>query len=594
MVIAFCFTSCDVLYPIIGDMTNQGSGDQSVTENPNGGSTNDTDSTECAHYVTTAKNYVKASCTEAGYSGDMVCYTCGEVVKAGSVTAKLDHTYANGVCTACGTNEPTQENPGDENPGDENPGVENPGDESPDDNTPGGNDCTSHTDTDNNGYCDRCNEYVVVIVDIYAINDLHGKVLASDTQPGIASLTTYLKTMMSQNGILLSSGDMWQGSSESNLTYGALVTEWMNAMSFVSMTLGNHEYDWGEEYIRANAELANFPLLAINVYSSSTNQRADYATPSVIVSRGDVQIGIIGAIGDCYSSISGAVSDGFYFKTGNELANLVKAEAEMLRAMGVDFIIYSLHDDDSAYQSVLSDGYVDIVFEAHTHQTYVSSDNGGIYHLQGGGENKGITYALVSINYANGKTKVTEAKTINSSVYSSYAEDPLIDELLEKYAEEISGAYELLGYNSKLRDDTEFEQMVAQLYYEYGVAKWGDKYNIVLGGGFIRTRNPYDLAKGDVTYSDVYSLLPFDNALALCSIKGSDLKKKFINSTNSDYYIYGNYKSMTINDNSTYYIVTDTYTSTYSSNRLTEIEVATDGIYARDLVADFIRKGGWA
>ena len=611
MVIAFCFTSCDVLYPIIGDMTNQGTPDGGNTDT--GGS--NPDNADCAHYVTTAKNYVKASCTEEGYSGDIVCFNCGEVVKAGNVTAKLDHSFLDGVCTVCGTNKPTEDTPGDNNPGDNNPGDNNPGDNNPGDNNPGDNNpgdnnpgdnnpdggntpddngCTTHTDTDNNGYCDSCNEYVVVIVDIYAINDLHGKVLPSDTQPGIASLTTYLKTVKTQNAILLSSGDMWQGSSESNLTHGAIVTEWMNAMNFVSMTLGNHEYDWGEDYIRANAELADFPLLAINVYSSATNQRADYATPSVIVTRGDVQIGVIGAVGDCYSSISGAVSDGFYFKTGNELANLVKAEADMLRAMGVDFIIYSIHDDDTAYQSVLSDGYVDIVFEAHTHQTYVSSDSDGIYHLQGGGENKGITYALVSINYANGKTNVTEAKTIKSTVYGSYAEDPLIDELLEKYAEEISGAYEDLGYNAKKRDDTEFEQMVAQLYYEYGVAKWGDKYNIVLGGGFIRTRNPYDLAKGDVTYSDVYSLLPFDNALTLCSIKGSDLKKKFINTTNSDYYIYGNYKSMTINDNSTYYIVTDTYTSTYSSNKLTEIEVATDGVYARDLVADFIRKGGWS
>ena len=158
----------------------------------------------------------------------------------------------------------------------------------------------------------------------------------------------------------------------------------------------------------------------------------------------------------------------------------------------------------------------------------------------------------------------------------------------------IEAANEVLGNNKQYRDDEVVEQKVAELYYEYGVAKWGDKYDIVLGGGFIKTRSPYNLYAGEVTYSDVYSLLPFDNELVLCSVKGSDLKKKFINTSNSDYFIYGNYNVNNIKDNQIYYIVTDTYTSTYSYNNLTEIERSTDGLYARDLVADFIRKGGWS
>ena len=400
---------------------------------------------------------------------------------------------------------------------------------------------------------------------------------------------------MTDNVIFLSSGDMWQGSSESNLTHGALVTEWMNGMGFVSMTIGNHEYDWGESYISDNAALADFPILGINVFDSDTNERSEYATPSVVIERDGIEIGIIGAIGDCYSSISGAVSDGFYFKTGSELTNLVKAESDRLRAMGVDFIIYSVHEGRESYSTALSNGYVDLVFEAHTHQSYTYSDSYGVYHLQGGGENKGISYALISVNSANGNSKVSNASIISQSVYRSYSDDTLVIELLEKYEDVIDGAYDVLGYNKKTRDDTEFEQKVADLYYQYGIERWGDKYEIVLGGGFIRTRTPYDLAAGDVTYSDIYSLLPFDNELVLCSIKGSDLKRKFINSTNSDYYIsYGNYNLSSISDSKTYYIVTDTYTSTYSSNRLTEIELSGENMYARDLVADFVKKGGWA
>jgi 2',3'-cyclic-nucleotide 2'-phosphodiesterase (5'-nucleotidase family) len=201
----------------------------------------------------------------------------------------------------------------------------------------------------------------------------------------------------------------------------------------------------------------------------------------------------------------------------------------------------------------------------------------------------------VNINTANGNTKVTKATTVSNYTYGSYAEDPILAQLLLKYADQLDGAYDVLGYNSQYRDDTDIEQLVADLYYQYGVEKWGDKYDIILGGGFLKTRSPYNLYKGDITYSDIYSVLPFDNEIVLCSIKGSDLKKKFINSTNSDYYIgYGNNNLSSIKDNQTYYIVTDTYTSTYSYNNLTEIERSTDGVFARDLVADFVCKGGWA
>ena len=147
-------------------------------------------------------------------------------------------------------------------------------------------------------------ESKMVTFDIYAINVLHGKFADSSTQPGVDELTTYLKNAREtdDNVILLSSGDMWQGSSESNLTRGRIITEWMNELDFVSMTLGNHEFDWGEETIRENAALAEFPFLALNVFSRDTGKLADYCTPSVLLECGGVQVGVIGAVGDCYSS----------------------------------------------------------------------------------------------------------------------------------------------------------------------------------------------------------------------------------------------------------------------------------------------------
>ena len=474
---------------------------------------------------------------------------------------------------------------------------------------------TDHTDADENGRCDTCSADVVITLDFYAVNDLHGKVFDTDKQVGVDELTTYLKGAAGRDEqyIFLSSGDMWQGSAESNITKGQIVTDWMSALGFVSMTLGNHEYDWGSQYIRENAEIADFPLLAINVYDISTNKRVDYCQPSVVVDRGELKIGIIGAIGDVYSSISSDKVSDVYFKTGSELTALVKAESERLRALGCDFIVYSIHDgydknsssvgsisalELSAYYdtSLSREGYVDLVFEGHTHKSYVLYDNYGVYHLQNGGENAGISHIELDINFVTDSFKVNLGEIVSSSTYAGYASDPIVSELEEKYKDIIGGAFDVLGYNSAQRNSEFIEELVAELYYQTGVERWGDEYDIVLGGGFLRCRSPYYIYKGEVTYSDLMAVMPFDNEIVLCSIKGSDLKSKFFETSNDDYHIY--YESYgatvkgSIDPNKTYYMVVDSYTSQYSYNNLTVVEIFDKVTFARDLLAGYIKSGG--
>ena len=472
----------------------------------------------------------------------------------------------------------------------------------------------AHTDEDNDGSCDDCGISVIITFDFYALNDLHGKFDDTDSQGGVDELSTYLANAYNtdDNVILLSSGDMWQGSFESNSTKGLIITDWMNELDFVSMTLGNHEYDWGEEAIKANVALAEFPFLAINIYERDTNERVDYVKSSVLVERGGMKIGIIGAIGDCYSSISGDKVEEVYFKTGAALTELVKAESEKLRAEGADYIVYSIHggygSNSSAsmvqtsslrgyYDASLSrDGYVDLVFEGHTHRSYAFEDEYGVPHLQNGGDNSGISHVEVRLNYANGYDRVSVSEIIKPSRYANLEDHPIVDELLQKYADQVDAGKLVLGQNSRLRNSTELKGLVADLYYEAGIERWGDKYDIALGGGFISVRSPYDLAAGEVKYSDLNSLLPFDNQLVLCSISGRDLKNKFFETNNSNYYIaYGAYGASIRNNidyNATYYIITDTYCSSYAYNNLTVVEYYDAGIYARDLIADYIRAGG--
>ena len=462
----------------------------------------------------------------------------------------------------------------------------------------GDNDC-AHTDTNKDDICDSCEVSVAVTFDFFAINDIHGKFADSDTQPGVDELTTYLKQARNENEntVLLSSGDTWQGAPESNLTKGAILTEWMNEMEFSSMTLGNHEYDWGEEYIERNAELAEFPFLALNIYERATDLPVSYTQPSVIVEKSNVKIGIIGAIGDCYSSISADKSGDIYFKTGSQLTALVKAESEKLRAEGADFIIYSIHDDKGGCDNALTNGYVDLVFEGHSHQSYVQQDINGVYHLQGGGDNDGITHAEVKINYVNDTSTVNTAEFIATSRYEHLEGDPIVETLLKKYEEEISIAGKVLGQNDRFRSSDEILSTCATLYCEAGLERWGKEYDIVLGGGFMSARSPYEIPAGTVIYGDLQNILPFDNQLVLCSISGAKLKSQFIETSNSRYYValseYGNSIRNSIQNNGTYYIVTDTYSSTYASNGCTEIERYDETTFSRDLLAKYIEEGNW-
>ena len=409
-----------------------------------------------------------------------------------------------------------------------------------------------HVDANDDGVCDECQSRVTVTLKLYAINDMHGMLMDSESQPGVDELTTWMKQQYADTAayeLLLSSGDMWQGSAESGIYNGALITEWMNELDVVSMTLGNHEFDWGVDAIYQNLALAEFPFLAINVRDGSGNT-VDYCQPSVIVERGGVRIGIIGAIGDCLSSISGEFTDDLQFVVGNALTKLVQDEAQRLREQGCDLVIYSLHDSyEECYDTVLSNrnsgkGYVDIVFEGHTHRTYIVEDDYGVFHVQSGGNNAAIGCVCVEYNTVNDTYDIErqDVSHIRSSVYgaSTISDDAIVQQLMDRYFPDDEDEStpenpytEALGYNSTQRNGSVILKKVSELYLQKGEERWGQQYEIAVGGGYMTVRSPKKLTVGEVTYADLYTLLPFDNRIVLGRIRGAKLKSAFVYTKNS-------------------------------------------------------------
>lgn len=445
-----------------------------------------------------------------------------------------------------------------------------------------------------------------VIIDIYAFNDTHGNVMDTSTSAGIAKTATYIKNKKKENPntIILSSGDMWQGSMYSNNTKGKLMSEWLNELGCSSMTLGNHEFDWFDTAIKENIKISNFPYLGINILSNDTSSRVNYLDASTTLEINGFKIGIIGAIGNCYSSISGSRVRDVSFAIGSELTKLVQDESNRLRNdERCDYIIYSFHSSQSEYDTSLSNrGYIDISFEGHSHSQYSTQDSGGVYHLQGKGYNESFSHAKIKVNQTTKEVSYLDVTPISTSTLLELEDDANTLAIIDKYSSEIGDPNEIIGYNSKSRDKNELRQIVADLYLKQGLKEWGNSYDIVLAGGYMSVRSPYTLPKGNVTISTVYNLFPFDNDLTVSRANGSFISSCYVNTSNSNYFTSYNSpysKSYNYLSSSLYYLVCDTYGSDFyvygngyrESYQFEEIVKSNSNKYARDLLMDYIREG---
>ncbi len=65
----------------------------------------------CNHENTELTGAVEPTCTEPGYTGDIWCLDCHEQVEEGTVIAALGHDYVDGICSRCGDEDPTWEPP---------------------------------------------------------------------------------------------------------------------------------------------------------------------------------------------------------------------------------------------------------------------------------------------------------------------------------------------------------------------------------------------------------------------------------------------------------------------------------------------------
>lgn len=139
------------------------------------------------------------------------------------------------------------------------------------------------------------------VLTILHTNDLHGHVLSDSNLDGsgpgglarINTLATPIRKDM-PNVLYLDAGDNLQATPTEFFTRGRSILKAMNAAGFDASTLGNHEFDWGQDVTTRYIHDAKFPVLAANVRDRKTGKPFGGAREYVIFKRGPMRIAVLG------------------------------------------------------------------------------------------------------------------------------------------------------------------------------------------------------------------------------------------------------------------------------------------------------------
>lgn len=359
------------------------------------------------------------------------------------------------------------------------------------------------------------------VIDFYTINDTHG---ASDMiyeskkyQSGIKKLSSFLvgqERKSPETTIVLSSGDMWQGGAQSNLTRGKSMVDWMNVAGFESMAIGNHEFDWTPSVIAENSSFANFPFLGINITDAEGN-RPSWAKPSCVVHRGKYNVGVIGAIGPVENSIATATRGGYVFNWG-KAAKLISDEAKRLRSEeNCDIVVLSLHysgGDDPSSSNILTFAGVDAIFEGHSHRCYSFLDNNNVPHVQTYANGSDIQHVQFKVSPNTGKLIFDHYNDITIETITSLEDEPMATKVYDHYESEVAVVKNEVIYTSSSQiSKNELAKFAVKSLYDFYAERYQDDERPLVGAVINSGGVRQVLPAGNITYGDLLAALPFEN-----------------------------------------------------------------------------------
>lgn len=374
---------------------------------------------------------------------------------------------------------------------------------------------------------------------IYHTNDTHGYLSGDGEEIVGIALAAGLKES-TPNSILVDAGDATQGLPLASLTKGADVIELMNLAGYDLMTPGNHEFDFGTETFLSNAQKADFPVLAANIYRNGSPLLKDVQEDSsgchAVLEQNGVRIGFFGlTTADTASSTNPAGIKDLEFRDEIETA---KTEINHLEKEGADVIVAMCHMgnmDASCTSADLADAMtgeyqdkIDIIIDGHSH-TVENEETNGILIVQTGSGMAGIGKLTLEVR---GDEVSASEELLGPADLADIVPDAAVAEWLKQIE---SSQSDLLGETVGTTETTlwagqvgvvALTRLVETNYGDFTADAFrsaAETYLQTLGtdtdlpviavenGGGIRAMSP----NGDITMGDLISAFPFSNTIYL-------------------------------------------------------------------------------
>jgi 5'-nucleotidase / UDP-sugar diphosphatase len=376
-------------------------------------------------------------------------------------------------------------------------------------------------------------------------NDTHaGHAAGSNGNGGVALQMGVMNQIRAEGGntLTLDAGDRFMGTLFHTVYEGADQVQVMNALGYDAMTLGNHEFDNGDQKLQDFLNGVNFPVVSANIDLSGVEGYGDLVLPYTIVEEGGQQIGIIG-LTTAETTETSNPNDAITFSA--DYAAIANAAAAELMAQGVNKIILLTHigiTDDLALIPQLEN--IDVVLGGHSHtllsNTYtgaadrypvVLEDAAGnnVFYAQAGANNLYLGRLDVTFDVDGAVTAAT-GDTILLSRYitpDTVASD-LVTELngpVEELKAQPTGATTDILLDGDRRICRVEECNLGNIIAD-GMRAYAGTQIALMNSGGIRA----NIEAGDITLGEVLTVQPFGNTIATFELTGADLLAALENS----------------------------------------------------------------
>jgi 2',3'-cyclic-nucleotide 2'-phosphodiesterase/3'-nucleotidase len=391
-------------------------------------------------------------------------------------------------------------------------------------------------------------------VTILATTDLHGRVFPINygtNQPsadGLARVATLVRAARKEapDLLLVDCGDTIQGTPLAyyhnrinNEPVDPMMLA-MNALGYTSMTLGNHEYNFGLPVLHKARGEARFPWLSANTLRSGTDEPA--FTPYVVREVAGVRVGILGLTTPAIPSWENPAH--FAGLAFIDPVASARRWVEVLRTQErVDVVVAAVHfginqnladgrvppgempNENPALPLAQTVPGIDLMFLAHTHTNIAGLSVNGVLISQAGRWGDRLARADVFLERPDrsSRWRILAKASTTLPISLTTTPDPEILDLVRPYHEATQtwlsqpvgrSAIALSSREARLRDSAIID-LIHRVQLDAGTA------DISFAAAFTLDAT---LPAGDVTVRDLAALYIYENTLAVVELTGAEVK----------------------------------------------------------------------